>query len=153
MPVQAVENWHYLDNGEVRLGVNLNAGGCIGWFSVSGSQDNLLNAYDVGRYVQQSYYGDEDGSDWNGKPWRYNPVQGGSWKNRASGGRGDEIRRDELLCEDEAAPLGHWGAHARVRDGGMAADRRRTGAIEVQDDLHGRKNLTRRGIKSFPRCL
>lgn len=30
--------------------------------------------------MQQSYYGDKDGSDWNGKPWRYNPVQGGSWK-------------------------------------------------------------------------
>ncbi|MCB1275675.1 hypothetical protein [Prosthecobacter sp.] len=81
VPAQAAEDWHYLDNGQVRLGVNLNAGACIGWFSKSGSQDNLLNAYDVGRYVQQSYYGDEDGSDWNGKPWRYNPVQGGSWKN------------------------------------------------------------------------
>ncbi|MDB6006024.1 MAG: hypothetical protein JWR15_3011 [Prosthecobacter sp.] len=77
----AEEKWLYLDNGHVRLGVNLNAGACIGWFSASRSSDNLLNAYDVGRYVQQSYYGDEDGSDWNGKPWRYNPVQGGSWKN------------------------------------------------------------------------
>jgi hypothetical protein len=75
------ESWHYLDNGQVRLGVNLKAGACIGWFSKSGTQENLLNAYDVGRYVQQSYYGNEDGSDWNGKPWRYNPVQGGSWKN------------------------------------------------------------------------
>lgn len=81
VPVQAAERWTYLDNGQVRLGVNLDAGACIGWFSISGSPDNLLNAYDVGRYVQQSYYGDEDGSDWNGKPWRYNPVQGGSWKN------------------------------------------------------------------------
>lgn len=79
--LHAEESWRYLDNGQVRLGVNLNAGACIGWFSTSGSQDNLLDAYDVGRYVQQSYYGDEDGSDWNGKPWRYNPVQGGSWKN------------------------------------------------------------------------
>jgi hypothetical protein len=79
--IQGAESWHYLDNGQVKLGVNLNAGACIGWFSAAESKDNLLNAYDVGRYVQQSYYGDEDGSDWNGKPWRYNPVQGGSWKN------------------------------------------------------------------------
>ncbi len=78
---QAQVGWHYLDNGQIRLGVNLKAGACIGWFSNSGSQDNLLNVHDVGRYLQQSYYGDEDGSDWNGKPWRYNPVQGGSWKN------------------------------------------------------------------------
>ena len=75
------EKWFYLDNDQVRLGVNLDAGACIGWFSAMGADENLLNAYDVGRYVQQSYYGDEDGSDWNGKPWRYNPVQGGSWKN------------------------------------------------------------------------
>jgi hypothetical protein len=41
-----------------------------------------LNAFDCGRFVQQSYYGADDGSDWNGKPWRWNPVQGGSWQNR-----------------------------------------------------------------------
>jgi hypothetical protein len=41
-----------------------------------GGKRTLLELLDV----QQSYYGDEDGSDWNGKPWRYNPVQGGSWK-------------------------------------------------------------------------
>ncbi len=77
----AAEHWVFLDNGHVRLGVNLSAGACLGWFSHSHSSDNVLNAYDVGRYVQQSYYGGKDGSDWNGKPWRYNPVQGGSWKN------------------------------------------------------------------------
>lgn len=76
----AAEHWTYLDNGHVRLGINMDAGGSIGWFSPSHSQENRLNAFDHGRYVQQSYYGDTDGSDWNGKPWRYNPVQGGSWK-------------------------------------------------------------------------
>jgi hypothetical protein len=84
LPLTAQEKWLYLDNGKVRLGVNLTAGGCIGWFSHSHSSENVLNAYDVGRYVQQSFYGDPDGSDWNGKPWRYNPVQGGSWKNEAA---------------------------------------------------------------------
>ena len=58
----------------------MDAGGSIGWFSHSHSSENMLNAFDHGRYVQQSYYGDKDGSEWNGKPWRYNPVQGGSWK-------------------------------------------------------------------------
>lgn len=79
--LHAGDQWAYLDNGQVRLGVNLSAGACIGWFSPSGSPDNLLNTHDVGRYVQQSYYGDEDGSLWGKQPWRYNPVQGGSWKN------------------------------------------------------------------------
>jgi hypothetical protein len=78
--LRAQEHWVYLDNGFVRLGVNMDAGGSIGWFSHSHSPANLLNAFDHGRYVQQSYYGDSDGSEWNGKPWRYNPVQGGSWK-------------------------------------------------------------------------
>lgn len=76
----AQEHWMFLDNGKVRVGINLNAGGSIGLLSKSHSPDNLLNSYDHGRYVQQSFYGDADGSDWNGKPWRYNPVQGGSWK-------------------------------------------------------------------------
>ncbi len=38
--------------------------------------NNMLNSFDHGRYIQQSYYGDNDVSDWNGKPWCYNPVQG-----------------------------------------------------------------------------
>jgi hypothetical protein len=78
--VRAQETWLYFDNGKVRVGINLNAGGSIGWLSKAQSPDNLLNSFDHGRYVQQSFYGDADGSDWNGKPWRYNPVQGGSWK-------------------------------------------------------------------------
>lgn len=80
LPSPAQEHWTYLDNGKVRLGVNMDAGGSVGWFSHSRSPDNLLNAFDHGRYLQQSYYGDSDGSEWNGQPWRYNPVQGGSWK-------------------------------------------------------------------------
>jgi hypothetical protein len=80
LPLAAAEHWRYLDNGQIRLGVNMDAGGSIGWLSPSHSSENVLNAYDHGRFVQQSFYGDKDGSDWNGKPWRYNPVQGGSWK-------------------------------------------------------------------------
>ena len=83
-PSHGEDPWVYLDDGLLRLGVNEKAGAAIGWFSASGSDRNLLNTFDVGRYVQQSYYGDEDGTDWNGKPWRYNPVQGGSWKNESS---------------------------------------------------------------------
>ena len=78
--LRAQEHWVYLDNGLVRLGANMDAGGSVGWFSHSHSSANLLNAFDHGRYMQQSYYGDRDGSEWDGKPWRYTPVQGGSWK-------------------------------------------------------------------------
>ena len=36
---------------------------------------------DAGREIQQSYYGWLDGSEWTGNTWRWNPVQGGSWRN------------------------------------------------------------------------
>lgn len=101
----AQEKWVYLDNGHVRLGINLTAGACIGWFSHSHSSDNLLNAYDVGRYVQQSYYGDPDGSDWNGKPWRYNPVQGGSWRNEPAQLLESRESKNELYAKTTPR---HW---------------------------------------------
>ncbi|NRB76080.1 MAG: hypothetical protein HRU46_17100, partial [Verrucomicrobiales bacterium] len=74
------EEWTYLDNGTIRIGVNRSAGATLGWFSLSQVDFNYLNRFDLGRYLQQSWYGDEDGSDWNGKPWRWNPVQGGNWQ-------------------------------------------------------------------------
>ncbi|NBV20631.1 MAG: hypothetical protein EBS05_01350 [Proteobacteria bacterium] len=73
-------DWLYLDNGQVRLGVDRAAGGSIGYFGESATGRNLLNHYDKGRFIQQSYYGVKDGSDWNGNPWRWNPVQGGGWR-------------------------------------------------------------------------
>lgn len=99
------DGWAYLDNNQVRLGIDLRAGASIGWFSRSGSPDNLLNAYDVGRYVQQSYYGDPDGSDWNGKPWRYNPVQGGSWRNEPAKVLESREEKDRLYAK--VTPR-HW---------------------------------------------
>lgn len=43
---------------------------------------NLINAHDRGRYLQQSYYGTNEDpfvmGNYNGDPWRYNPVQGGN---------------------------------------------------------------------------
>lgn len=73
----------YIDNGIVRLGADLDkGGGSVFHFSKSPDGPNLLNHHDRGRYIQQSYYGDEDGSEWAGRPWRWNPVQGGHWKGR-----------------------------------------------------------------------
>ena len=46
----------YLDNGVIRVGVNLQMGGAITWLSKSGSQTNLINDYDRGREVQMSDY-------------------------------------------------------------------------------------------------
>ena len=73
-------DWLYLDDGQVRLGVDRAAGASIGYFGESATGRNLLNHHDKGRFIQQSYYGAKDGSDWNGQPWRWNPVQGGGWR-------------------------------------------------------------------------
>lgn len=111
--VQAAERWAYLENDHVKLGINLDAGACMGWFSKAGSKDNLLDAYDVGRYVQQSYYGDADGSDWNGKPWRYNPVQGGSWRNEPA--QVVQTRQEPNLLYAKIHPR-HWATGKLLED-------------------------------------
>ena len=111
--LHAQEHWTFLDNGHVRLGVNMDAGGSIGWFSHSHSSANLLNAFDHGRYVQQSYYGDRDGSEWNGKPWRYNPVQGGSWKGVPATVLEKKEGKDSLYVKTKPR---HWASGAEVDD-------------------------------------
>jgi hypothetical protein len=52
----------YLENGVIRIGVDKSRGSAIGYFSLSKDPRNLLNHHDEGRFIQQSYYGDPDGS-------------------------------------------------------------------------------------------
>lgn len=66
----------YLDNGVVRVGVDLNMGGVITYLSRSSDSTSVINVHDTGREVQQSYYAGPDslaGSNW---PW--NPIGAGS---------------------------------------------------------------------------
>lgn len=72
----------FIDNGKLKIGVDLTSGGSIFWFSELPADRNLLNHADRGRFIQQSYYGKEDGSVWATKPWRWNPVQGGDYKGK-----------------------------------------------------------------------
>lgn len=74
----------YLDNGTIRLGVDLNAGGAITYLSRSGRDENLVNSFDFGREIQMSYYsgpvpfapdGKQPKSEWKFIGW--NPVQVG----------------------------------------------------------------------------
>jgi hypothetical protein len=64
----------------VCIGIDWSAGGSIFHFGPSGTETNLLNHYDKGRFIQQSYYGRPDGSKWVDQPWRWNPVQGGGYR-------------------------------------------------------------------------
>src|SRR5215204_5149507 len=79
----AAPEWVYVENGVLKLGVRKDAGACIG-FLAGADGKNVLNSYDHGRFVQQSYYGRSDGSLWVKQPWRYNPVQGGDYQGHAA---------------------------------------------------------------------
>ena len=69
----------FIDNGELRLGVKKSSGAGIAYLALSATGENVINHWDRGRLVQQSYYGAKDGSMWNKQPWVWNPVQGGGW--------------------------------------------------------------------------
>ena len=73
-------NPQFIQNGHLKLGIDLGSGGSIFYLSELPGDRNLLNHFDRGRFVQQSYYGAKDGSLWVDKPWRWNPVQGGGYK-------------------------------------------------------------------------
>lgn len=111
--VATAETWHFLDNGTIRIGVNRDAGAAIGWFSESGREENLLNRYDYGRYLQQSWYGKKDGSDWNGKPWRWNPVQGGNWT--GIGARVSDFSAEKMAIKATTVPR-HWASGEEISD-------------------------------------
>lgn len=112
-PGADAEDWIYLDNGTLRLGVIRSAGGGIGYLSRSGSEKNFLNHYDRGRLIQQSYYGDADGSKWVDKPWRLNPVQGGSYKNAVPPLL--EVEADDNKLYSKSIPL-HWATGEKLED-------------------------------------
>jgi hypothetical protein len=74
----------YLDNGTIKLGVDLNLGGAVTYLSKSKEELNVINSWDWGRQVQMSYYagpvpftpgGKEPAPQWRGLGW--NPIQAG----------------------------------------------------------------------------
>ena len=85
-------------------------GSAIGFLALSKDKRNLLNHCDEGRFIQQSYYGNKDGSMWAKKPWRYNPVQGGSYKGEDA--KTLEFRKTEKELYAKIEPL-HWASAKR----------------------------------------
>jgi len=79
-----------IDNGILTLKLDLTRGGAISYISLSGSQRNLVNIADEGRYIQQSYYAGNkldrkaEGQSPRWSPWTWNPIQVGDvYRNRA----------------------------------------------------------------------
>ena len=120
--------WVFIDNGQVRLGVKKASGAGIAWFSRSGSKENLLDHFDHGRLVQQSYYGKVDGSVWSGKPWRWNPVQGGDYQHHAS--EVLELTHDATTLRAVVRPR-NWAGGQLLPDCEMAQQVRLEGAVAI----------------------
>ena len=96
MPAErATNDFVFIDNGALRLGVKKSSGAGIAYLALRATGENVINHWDRGRLVQQSYYGAKDGSMWDKQPWRWNPVQGGDW-------RGNPARVLEFKAERES---------------------------------------------------
>jgi len=74
----------YLDNGVIKIGINLDVGGAITYLSISGDDENAINSHDWGRQIQMSFYsgpnpyqpeGTEVKESWKFLGW--NPIQSG----------------------------------------------------------------------------
>ncbi|NDC74385.1 hypothetical protein EBZ70_03615 [bacterium] len=119
-------DWVFLDNGVIRLGVKKTAGAGIGWLSRSGSKENLLDHWDGGRLIQQSYYGKVDGSLWVDKPWKWNPVQGGDYRGNPS--KVVELKYDSVTLHARIHPR-NWAGGEILEDCEMTQDIRLEGAV------------------------
>lgn len=102
-----------IENGEIRLGADLASGGGIFYFSRVAPTRNVLNHADKGRFIQQSYYGDLDGTKWDGKPWRWNPVQGGNYQNIPATVLAKKVEPSSLYVKTRPR---HWASGDDLRD-------------------------------------
>lgn len=70
----------FLENDRIKIGVDLDRGGSIGFLADLQKGGSIVNVHDLGRYIGQSYYAGprpfgESHPGWKGWPW--NPVSAG----------------------------------------------------------------------------
>ncbi len=121
-------DWIFIENESLKLGVKKTSGAGIGWFSRRGSNENLLDHFDHGRLVQQSYYGKPDGSVWDKQPWRWNPVQGGDYRNHAS--EVLELTHDRTTLTSRVRPR-NWAGGELLPDCEMTQNIRLEGPVAM----------------------
>ena len=87
-PLSTDDSFTYIDNGVVKLGIDMDRGGAIGYFSASESKNNIVNCHDMGREIQLSFYAgpsfyNPDGKCdklFRGQEWPWNPIGAGDVK-------------------------------------------------------------------------
>jgi hypothetical protein len=107
---------YYLDNGIIRVGVDISRGGAIDYLAESSNpQKNYINRFDAGRLVQRSCFGPP--FIYNACPgfpnWPWNPVQGGDCFN--NGSPTIEIINTENYIYTKCVPL-NWGSNNELTD-------------------------------------
>ena len=111
---------YYIDNGRFKLGVDMGWGGTINYLEDLTHKENgltnLVNKFDTGRLIQQSYYGTgaiegvfEWGSFNGADNWPYNPVQGGDKGNVASRLIDVQVGKDYVYIKSQPMDWGKVG--------------------------------------------
>ncbi|HEY2573465.1 MAG TPA: hypothetical protein VGH65_05320 [Verrucomicrobiaceae bacterium] len=99
----------FIENGVIRLGIDLNLGGAITWLSRSGGE-NIVNSWDLGRQIQMSHYSGpvpfSVGENRPEKHWAHlgwNPIQAGD--DYGHGSRTVEHQNDSRSLHTVCAPM------------------------------------------------
>ncbi|WIA42287.1 hypothetical protein OEZ86_008301 [Tetradesmus obliquus] len=119
-------NLTFLQSTKLRIGLDVKRLGAVSWLSSSlipepWTDRNLINVYDQGRLLQQSFYGCEDGSCWASRCAEagtlvvaFNPVQGGSWDHKPSLTTRREVHHAQGSVYVEGHPR-NWGKGTLLR--------------------------------------
>ena len=111
------EKTYFMENHRYRVGIELCWGGGLSYLAdkkcpVEGL-GNLLNRFDTGRLIQQSYYGTSEPpyvcGEFMGNRWGYNPVQGGDRGNHKSKLIDFRITEGEVYIKCRPRDWGHSG--------------------------------------------
>lgn len=111
------ETTYFFENERYRVGVELCWGGGLSYLAdkkcpVEGLE-NILNNYDTGRLIQQSYYGTSQPpyvmGEFMGNKWCYNPVQGGDRGNHKSKLIDAKVSHDCVYVKCRPRDWGHDG--------------------------------------------
>lgn len=78
--ITASDNFQYISNDNIKLGIDLTRGASIGYLSSSTNSINIINDHDMGREIQQSYYAGPtpyDNCTFLNNEWPWNPIGAG----------------------------------------------------------------------------